>query len=321
MLRAKQAAVLYDELVFESGLYDITVTPHGSNNWWRPIEEVGPEELEQARKPIALGDDFTLAVGKQDGPGIPAKQMHVAIAGKISARYVAEFQTGILGELEALGADWVSTIPGGQSKPGGPGDPIWEAIKELDFGDLGDKDLLPGTESFLRSFVSSSFNRDSVIAAALGASFNITPLFAPVARHRAFSDEHVGSEALRIVVPDLGALPWEAVLEFRNHEASREARTQLAEFERIAAEESPGDAYDFIIRVAQEVSRAQRATIEDLAPNLPEEIAKQVLLAGVSLIPTIGGPTAHVAELVSSIRESKAFKGTWISALMKLQAA
>lgn len=318
--RAKQGAVLYDELIFESGLYDITVTPEGSHNWWRPIEEVGAAELEEARKPIALGGDFTLSFGKQDGPGVSAKEMHVAIAGKISARYVAEFQSGILNELAALGAEWVSTIPGDKTKPGAPGDPVWEAIGQLDFGDLGDTDLLPGTETFLRSFISSSFNRDSVIAAALGASFNITPLFAPVVECRGVAPEHAGTEALRILAPDVGALPWEAILEFRDHDANTEARARLREFERLAIEQEPEDAYEYIVGVAQEVTRAQRATIEDLAPNLPEELTKQALLGAVSLVPAVGAPVAAFADATASISASHAFNNTWISALMRLQS-
>lgn len=316
--RVKQAAVLYDELIFESGLYDVTVTPQGSHNWWTPPQQITAERLEDTRRPVPLGGQFTLAIGKQDAPGVAAKEMHVAIQGEISARYVAEFHSGILAELEPLEPDWVSTVPAGATRPGNPGEPVWEAIRELDFGDLGDTDLLPGAETFLRSFISSAFNRDSVLAAALGASFNLTPLFAPMLEHRAAATERAGSESLRILVPDLAALPWEEILEFRDHQGSAEARERLREFERLAVEQEPEDAYEFIVRVAHEVTRAQRATIEDMATNLPEEIAKQALLGGVSVIPAIGPPVAHLAELASTVSEARDFNHSWIAALMKL---
>lgn len=37
--RAKEAAVIYDEVIFEEGLYDITITPEGSTNFWTPPNE------------------------------------------------------------------------------------------------------------------------------------------------------------------------------------------------------------------------------------------------------------------------------------------
>lgn len=43
-----------------------------------------------------------------------------------------------------------------------------------------------------------------------------------------------------------------------------------------------GYAYDFIRKVGQGVNRGFRAVVEGLAPSLPEQMAKQVLLNGVA---------------------------------------
>ncbi len=47
--RAKAAAILYDELVFEAGLYDIGITAQGSFANWRPPGKVTPDEIARSR--------------------------------------------------------------------------------------------------------------------------------------------------------------------------------------------------------------------------------------------------------------------------------
>lgn len=79
-------------------------------------------------------------------------------------------------------------------------------------------------------------------------------------------------------------------MEFRDHRASREARERLRDFERLAIESEPRDAYKFIRRVGREVNRGFRAAVEELAPSLPEELAKQVLLNGVATASVVGAP-------------------------------
>jgi len=86
--------------------------------------------------------------------------------------------------------------------------------------------LLP-FESVEGEQVIKSFNQDSVAAALIGAAFNPTTLFAPVAQRRALAAPRDGREALSVVVPNVEALPWETVLEFREHPGSGEARAML----------------------------------------------------------------------------------------------
>ena len=56
------------------------------------------------------------------------------------------------------------------------------------------------------------------------AVFNVTGLFAPMIYRRGGTIDYPGGEALDIVVPHLGSLPWEAVMDFRDHQGSCEAR-------------------------------------------------------------------------------------------------
>lgn len=318
--RAKEAALLYDELVFEIGLYDATITPSGGSNLWIPPDQISSEHLARSRKPIPVGAPMTVAIGKQQARGVPADDMRVMMQGSVSHAYISEFHSGILDELEQFDPDWVLQLPhGGEAHPGRVGDSTYEAIRELNFSDFSDKTLMPEAEPFLRSFVSKSFNRDAVLSAELEASFNTTPLFEPMVAHRGVETDYAGSEALSVIVSDIGSLPWEAVIEFRSHHGSGEARERLREFEHLAAAGEPQDAYDFLKRVSQEVNRGFRAAIEDLAPNLPEDLAKQVLLTSVATISVIGAPVAVLAETASSISGAREFNRSWIAALMKIQ--
>jgi hypothetical protein len=318
--RAKEASVLYDEVIFEDGLYDVAITPQGSTNFWTPPSQMTPERLEQSRRGRKVGEPLTLAMGKQRAAGLPAEEMSIFLQGKISAIYVSEYYSGIIQELAKFEPPWARKVTiGGSDSARELGQPAYNAIKELNYSDFGDQELMPGTDSFLKSFIYKSFNRDSVLAAGMEASFSVTPLFAPMVAHRGLQPELAGSEALNVLVPDLTKVPWEAVVEYREHPGSSEARDRLREFERLAQEEEPEDAYEFLRKVSQEVNKAYRAAMVDLAPSFPEELAKEILLTAVSTISVIGTPVEKTASLISEAKEARAFNRSWIAALMTMQ--
>jgi hypothetical protein len=230
--KAKEAAILYDEVTFEVGMLDVSITPNGSTSFWNPPEAMTPELLDRSRRIDAVGSPMTLAIGRQDEPGVPAEEMHVFVEGQVSHRFLAEFHTGILDDLAPFEPDWVRTIDiGAEKQPGSVGEPVYEAIRQRNFADFTDSELMPGHERFLRSFIYESFNRDATVASELKSSFTGTPLFAPMIARSGVEAEVAGNEALGVVAGNVGVLPWEAVLEFRDHKGSREARERLREFE------------------------------------------------------------------------------------------
>ena len=317
--KAKEAAVLYDELIFEVGLLDVSITSNGSTSFWNPPQSMTPELLERTRQIDAAGSPMVFAFGVEQEPGVPAERMQVAFEGQVTNSYLAEFHTGVMDDLAPFEPDWVRTVDvGREPKPGLPGDPLHDAIGRMNFADFTDRDLMPDVNRFLRSFIYESFNRDATVATALKASFTATPLFWPMIARGGVEAEAAGAEALAVVVGDMGALPWEAVLDFRDHVGSREARERLREFERLAIESEPRDAYDYIRKVGHEVNRAFAAAVEDLAPSLPEELAKEVLLNGVAMISVIGAPIAVLAGAASDVSALRAYKRSWISAVMSL---
>ncbi len=318
--RAKEAAVLYDEVIFEDGLYDATITPNGSTNFWTPPSQMTPDRLRGTRRPIKLGGSMYLAMGAERTPGEPAEQMSIIFEGRVSARYVSEFYSGIIQDLAEFEPSWARKVTvGGSDTAAALGDEIYQVIRRLNFEDLGDRDLMSGVEGFLRDFIYQSFNRDSVLAAALEASFNVTPLFAPMVAHRGVQPDLAGSEALAVLVPDLSIVPWEAVIEYREHPGSAEARERLREFERLAQEDEPETAYDFLRKVSQEVNRAYRAAMVDLAPSLPEGIVREILLTAISTVSVVGPVVEKAASLGAAALDAQRFNRSWIAALMTVQ--
>ena len=111
--KAKEAAILYDEVTFEVGMLDVSITPNGSTSFWNPPEAMTPELLDRSRRIDAVGSPMTLAIGRQDEAGVPAEEMHVFVEGQVSHRFLAEFHTGILDDLAPFEPDWVRTIDTG----------------------------------------------------------------------------------------------------------------------------------------------------------------------------------------------------------------
>jgi hypothetical protein len=317
--KAKEAAVLFDRVIFEAGLLDVTITPSGSSTWWTPPHQLTDEKLADTRRPIPLGSDVVMAFGAQSAPGVPATEMRAFVNDKLSARYMAEFHTGILDELVLHEPDWVEVIAIGTQDPP-RSTPSGKAIAELNWSDFRAPDLIADQDSFLRSFVYKSFNHDLVLAANFESTFTITRLFEPMLEHRGVDAHTTGDQALSIVVPNIGRLPWEAVGEFREHPGSGEAREMLRTFETIAAQQEPEDAYAWLKSVSQQVTDAYASALAATTKSLPEELAKEALLTGVAFIPAVGPVVEKTAAVSQTLLEVMRERKSWSAALWQLRA-
>jgi hypothetical protein len=127
-----------------------------------------------------------------------------------------------------------------------------------------------------------------------------------------------GQHALAIEVPNLGVLPWEAVIEFRDHPGSEEARQRLREFELKALNEEPQDATEFLLRISQEIVKATNQAWDDQRTKLPQALLEEAAKATVSLLPFVGPPIATGASIAHDATKAVAEHRTWIAALMTL---
>lgn len=117
---------------------------------------------------------------------------------------------------------------------------------------------------------------------------------------------------------NVGVLPWEAVVEFREHGGSVEARAMLREFEEKAAREEPEDAAAFLRGVSQDVTAAMATAAAAQRQRWPIRAAATGLGTVVGFEPHIG-PFAGSALTAAvwgweTIRERK----SWTAALMRL---
>jgi hypothetical protein len=237
--------------------------------------------------------------------------------GNLSAEYITEFHTGILDDLAQFEPGWVDAIQGsGLDVPRST--PVGALIAELNFEDSRDRSLMAEANPWLREFVYKSFNRDAATAAALGSAFNVTPLFAPLIEHHGVEADLPGTTALAVTVPNVRVLPWEAIVEFREHPGSREARAKLREFDQRAAEGDPQAAYACLLAVSQEITTTLFRVIKEQRRRLPEQMGEEALLNAVSLVPVVGPAVAVTSSLAQAVLEDRRFQRSWVAALMSL---
>jgi hypothetical protein len=316
--RAKEAALLYDRVTFEIGLLDVTVGEGGGSSFWIPPDQITDEMRARARKPTQIGAPFSLSFGAQPERGVPAapEDMVTMVNTNVTHAYVAEYHTGILDETEPLELDWIEIAHTPTTFPSS--DPVGQAISRTNFRDFTDTDLLRDRHTFAADLFSKSFNRDSTVAGALDAALTVTPLFEPMIAQHGLKLDRPGDEALRILVPNLGRLPWEAIAEFREHPGCQEARARLREFEQRAAESEPEDAVAFLRSVAQEAARAYMQALEDRRTRIGAELAEEAVKTGVSMIPGVGPVVEKAATLAQIAREAGRERRSWTTAVFKL---
>jgi hypothetical protein len=140
-----------------------------------------------------------------------------------------------------------------------------------------------------------------------------------VERH-AIVPDHPGSEALDLFVPNVGALTWKRVAEWREHPGSQEARAKLREFEERAARAEPEESEGFLKQVSREVINGYGAAYRELLPSLPDELQKEMAKTFISVIPVVGPFIEKGTAFAEIIAKAVANRRNWVAATMWLQA-
>ena len=126
--RAKEAAILFDRLLFEAGLFDVTIGEDGSWSSWLPPDHITPEHLERSRQIIPAGSPLQVSMQQEASPGgEPVGERHVVLSTPVGVQYMSEFESGILRDLAEFNPDWLDVVTF-------LGDPASDAtIRQLDF--------------------------------------------------------------------------------------------------------------------------------------------------------------------------------------------
>ena len=312
-VRARQGAILFDQIGFERGAFDVTVTSGGVSEFWRRAEHLSDEEIADARRLHEEGAPFALLMGKQPERGVaaPPEAMRPVIAGDITRHYVAEWES-VIRELEPLEPDWAGAFAITDIDLREHG--LDREIGQRNFAVISER-LRAGPDHHLRDWLYRAFNRDAVVAEHQDAVFNVTGLFLPALEREGVETVVTGHHALEIVAPNLADTPWEKVFEFRDHPGCQEARAKLREFEQRTLDSEPESDAEFQKGLGQDITRDLMLAWSDTRPSMGLDVARQGLNLGADvLVPGI----STVTSLIETKREQRRHDRSWRTALMRL---
>lgn len=303
--RVKQAAVLYDELLFEGGFVEIDITDGGAIQMWHPPEDATAERLELANRVLETGSPVVLSIGKQPARGVPAQpeDMHTLMSGSLQQHYMSELMYSVMNRFAEYNDGWAKIAFTGHLSASD----FDRWLPHRSSSALRNEELMPDLRTrhqWLRDFVAKAFDRDSALAEHLDATFNVSPLFQPMLELRSpHAAAHSQEGILSHLFPDVSDLPWEVVMEFREHDAAREARLRIA----AAVERAEQDG---ISAADAQFTRDLVFAEKDLRKrhSIPERLAKML----VSVVPVAGG---LLTEGTSAAVEAKRDRQDWVAAL------
>lgn len=70
-VRAKEGAVLFEEVIFEPGLLIANVGEQGNVVMYKGPDELGKDDLTGTRNPAGPGEEFVVSIGTEETPGRP----------------------------------------------------------------------------------------------------------------------------------------------------------------------------------------------------------------------------------------------------------
>lgn len=356
--RAKQASVLFDQLIVEVGMCQIEVS-----NDSRPMQRyVPPGKLTAASidavRRLESGTTAGLALRQLDdgrveflfGSNLPRLEGATYVEWEVAYRYIAEFHTPLLTPLAEQGADWLRAVSIGRDRGQGPR--VTDAeIEPLPAGPASLEDLTyrfrldaearevlgkalatqietdpageqPSTTNALEGLMADNFAEAAQVAELFSATFNVTPAYANIASERGVPLSLPGEEGLRFFVPNLTALPWEAIAQFREHSAAKEARERLAAFEERALHEGQPGSPANIRATATQVTDCLVSAAQELAPSLTEDLRGPVLGTAVSIVPVVGqflSLASSMGDLIAAVKQHQDYAGSWLAAIFELR--
>lgn len=274
--RIKRAALLNDEVILESGTFDVQAGPGGSFSTWRP--PTGKEKWQTPSLRGRLeGSTFTISMKPSAAPAdAPA---HPIIQSPASIVWIATLEP-LKRELPR-GLKWLRY---------GHGVDMPEVAREAgsifnpDYKDEALAALLP--EGFVRTEIIKQFNLDLGMAASIEAAVTFDKRHAAVVQARVArgdADWVLGDRALALILSEEPT--WEEVNELRRSKGFQDYRAILRDAEAAAMETAAAGVFDH--RLLNEYGDA----LEKAASKRPSTKAK----AAVALLSSGAGFAASIA--------------------------
>jgi hypothetical protein len=325
--RLKFASLYFDYVLLEAAIYDVSAGPGG---WFGgtspPMEGEEPRWQTPRRRGAEQRQDFTISVGREQGPGVTPGPMRPAISSAASISWRATLLP-FADELPA-GADWIGFV--GSHDPVGEIRRISDRWKWADERNVALERAIP--ERFVRNAVIGHANRDLGSAAQAGVAVSVDPLHNQVVAQR-FQDPttwQAVSFAVPILFPRTGELPWEAIAELRRDPEMIRLRRVLREVEEEAAAESAVGDVEAAAHHAYERHLAAASGRVDGLGTVVRKTGASIIFGGgtgAAMLPlppllgfAVGTALGGVGSAIGSLRDraqQKRVKG-WVSLAQRM---
>jgi hypothetical protein len=242
--RAKQMAILCDELWFEGGVVTVDVArDFVMGPMWYPPGSIPPDDLAKM-KAARKGSRFYFALGMQPAPGEPAPPdaMRTIGGGPRQRVFVGDYEELLL--RSKLGHQpWVHpTLI--RPEAAQAAQVVADAWGRFDTG-YGRDAPKPSKNSLLNSTLKKSLNHDLATAETLGMPTTVDRLHKRMLVFKAKTLQAIsqeldpveppGSDTLSVWVPDFSDRPWRDIIALHDHDAIGSFREKLIEAEMEVA--------------------------------------------------------------------------------------
>jgi hypothetical protein len=303
--RIKQAGLLYDELIFEPGVYMAFIWENGHIDMtFQPESDEMLAFMRSGFKPS--GGEAQLLLQPEGG------QMTPIFDGPTVRQFHCEFHSA-LRELNAESLSWVKLIPFELTDHGKSAAKL---ISEEFLTHLNE--IVPDIEKYLRSKIVSNFGRDIALTSAMRVAASMNAMYAPILHRKAQMKEAQGFTSLQIVIPDLSQVGWDEILDLRNEKSLIEFRSVLSSLEKeIQGLLNEGDidgaqrqraiAQGFIDELSRELERVQ--------PRKGEAIVEVILDLILGIIPGLSA-FINLARAGDKLEQANR---SWVAAFHRLR--
>ena len=307
--QVKQAMLLYDNLVFQSGLFRAWIGSTGGFQTWIPPDQVTDEMLQRPLSPPG-GKHFLKFSGT------------VVLHEQTERAFKAEFHT-LVDEFGGQKLPWVtldSLVPVDRFKA------LHEQWARRDTANRNV--VIEGVSKRVRRLVLENMNRDMMLASILGSAVSMDALHGPVLAQdvaiREVLRPEVGFLTLEVVVPDFSMLPWSEVIDLREDPAFEAFREKMVHVEARARECLPdGTIADVKYHISQLLLDESLREIQALRPRLLPAITAAATEATLDLLvplPLQGlGALMAAGQFAAELHEWNQHRRSWIVVLQRLR--
>ena len=304
----KVATVLYDEVLFERGALSVSIASDGAvQHEWADEQAADFKRILTSPGPFSRVDlELQIVPGDTLGDGSPitatfngqpiTKPTVLERRFDMCVEYASEIEHSLAAPLADFNTGWLVAV-----------DPVARPVSEISLLFFNK----PG-ESLWEQYAAATIERMVGLAQHHDAALAVGPTHPRTVREPGPHQRY--ARALACLVPDVSTLPWETVIEFRDHPAAQAAREQLWD---LAQRHGSGDRRDLAVAIEKQLRLAERRT---LSAAQQQQAGARILLSGLphAPIPFVSG---IATEAVNRLISRRVLRQSWADAVKRLEDA